>query len=71
MGASDTVPTAARVQSFKTDEDPSFIELLFQYGRYLLISSSRPGTQPSNLQGIWNKDVEPAWEYVFPLHYIL
>ena len=71
MGASDTVPTAARVQSFKTDEDPSFIELLFQYGRYLLISSSRPGTQPSNLQGIWNKDVEPAWEYVFPLHDIL
>ncbi|KAL5707163.1 alpha-L-fucosidase [Ranunculus cassubicifolius] len=59
---SGTVSTAARVKSFKTDEDPSFVELLFQYGRYLLISSSRPGTQPSNLQGIWNKDVEPAWD---------
>ncbi|KAE8674298.1 Alpha-L-fucosidase 2 [Hibiscus syriacus] len=55
------VSTAERVKSFQTDEDPSFVELLFQYGRYLLISS-RPGTQVSNLQGIWNKDIEPAWE---------
>ncbi|KAF9621997.1 hypothetical protein IFM89_029217 [Coptis chinensis] len=58
----DLVSTAERVKSFKVDEDPSLVELLFQYGRYLLISSSRPGTQPSNLQGIWNKDVEPAWD---------
>ncbi|KAE8708266.1 Alpha-L-fucosidase 2 [Hibiscus syriacus] len=56
------VSTADRIQSFQTDEDPSFVELLFQYGRYLLISSSRPGTQVSNLQGIWNKDIEPAWD---------
>ena len=61
-----SITTAERVKSFKTDEDPSLVELLFQYGRYLLISCSRPGTQPANLQGIWNKDVEPAWEYVFP-----
>lgn len=60
----DRVSTAARVKSFKTDEDPSLVELLFQYGRYLLISCSRPGSQPANLQGIWNKDTEPAWEYV-------
>lgn len=60
----EKVSTAQRVKSFKSDEDPSFVELLFQYGRYLLISCSRPGTQASNLQGIWNKDVEPAWEYV-------
>lgn len=58
----DTVSTAERVKSFKTDEDPSLVELLFQYGRYLLISCSRPGTQVANLQGIWNKDIEPAWE---------
>ncbi|XP_057963920.1 alpha-L-fucosidase 2 [Malania oleifera] len=58
----DTVPTAERVKSFRTDEDPSFVELLFQYGRYLLISCSRPGTQIANLQGIWNKDIEPAWD---------
>ncbi|KAM6540827.1 hypothetical protein CsatB_005274 [Cannabis sativa] len=57
-----SISTADRVKSFKTDEDPSFVELLFQYGRYLLISCSRPGTQPANLQGIWNKDVEPAWD---------
>ncbi|GAB4852847.1 Alpha-L-fucosidase 2 [Ancistrocladus abbreviatus] len=57
-----TVTTAERVQSFQTDEDPSLVELMFQYGRYLLISSSRPGTQPANLQGIWNKDVEPPWD---------
>ncbi|KAG1342028.1 putative Alpha-L-fucosidase 2 [Cocos nucifera] len=55
--------TAERVKSFKDDEDPSLVELLFHYGRYLLISCSRPGTQVANLQGIWNKDIEPAWEY--------
>ncbi|KAJ6716536.1 ALPHA-L-FUCOSIDASE 2 [Salix koriyanagi] len=58
----DTVSTAERVRSFKTDEDPSLVELLFQYGRYLLISCSRPGTQVANLQGIWNKDIEPPWD---------
>ncbi|KAL5194914.1 Alpha-L-fucosidase 2 [Glycine soja] len=70
MGGDDTIPTSARVKSFQTDEDPSFVELLFQYGRYLLISCSRPGTQVANLQGIWNKDVEPAWEFVFPSLFI-
>lgn len=62
-----TISSADRVKSFKTNEDPSLVVLLFQYGRYLLISSSRPGTQVANLQGIWNKDVEPPWEYVFLL----
>ncbi|XP_057736450.1 alpha-L-fucosidase 2 isoform X1 [Arachis stenosperma] len=57
-----TIPTSARISSFQTDEDPSFVELLFQYGRYILISSSRAGTQVSNLQGIWNKNLEPAWD---------
>eukprot|EP00268_Persea_americana_P050346 TRINITY_DN5468_c0_g1_i5.p1 TRINITY_DN5468_c0_g1~~TRINITY_DN5468_c0_g1_i5.p1 ORF type:complete len:846 (-),score=155.03 TRINITY_DN5468_c0_g1_i5:324-2861(-) len=56
------VSTAERVKSFKDDEDPSLVTLLFHYGRYLLISSSRPGTQVSNLQGIWSKDIEPAWD---------
>ncbi|KAM0012811.1 putative glycosidase [Helianthus debilis subsp. tardiflorus] len=56
------VPTSDRIKSFKTDEDPSLIELLFQYGRYLLISCSRPGTQPANLQGIWNDKVYPPWD---------
>ncbi|KAM7482455.1 hypothetical protein LguiB_007038 [Lonicera macranthoides] len=58
----ERVSTAERVISFETDEDPSLVELLFQYGRYLLISCSRPGTQVANLQGIWNKDIVPAWD---------
>ncbi|KAJ4837467.1 hypothetical protein Tsubulata_013177 [Turnera subulata] len=62
LNAADTVPTAERVKSFKDDEDPSLIELLFQFGRYLLIASSRPGTQVSNLQGVWNKDLYPPWD---------
>ncbi|MBR3518407.1 MAG: glycoside hydrolase family 95 protein [Lachnospiraceae bacterium] len=41
--------------------DNKLMELYFQYGRYLMISGSRPGTQPLNLQGIWNKDMWPAW----------
>ncbi|KAF3435504.1 hypothetical protein FNV43_RR22593 [Rhamnella rubrinervis] len=61
-GEDDSISTAERVKSFQTNEDPSLVELLFQYGRYLLISSSRPGTRIANLQGIWNKDIEPAWD---------
>jgi len=41
--------------------DPALESLLFQYGRYLLISSSRPGGLPANLQGIWNAELKPAW----------
>ena len=61
----EAASTAERVRSFRKDEDPSLVELLFQYGRYLLISSSRPGTQVANLQGIWNRDIQPPWECVF------
>lgn len=43
-------------------------ELMFQYGRYLLISSSRPGSLPANLQGIWNKDLMPAWDSKFTIN---
>ncbi|XP_031480397.1 alpha-L-fucosidase 2-like isoform X2 [Nymphaea colorata] len=59
---SGLVSTADRVKTFKIDEDPSLVTLLFHYGRYLLISCSRPGTQIANLQGIWNKDIEPPWD---------
>jgi len=58
----DTIPTDLRLLAFMdSPDDPSLISLYTQYGRYLMISASRPGTQPSNLQGIWNKDLEPAW----------
>ncbi|MEP7096460.1 MAG: glycoside hydrolase family 95-like protein [Dokdonella sp.] len=48
--------------------NPNRAELLFHYGRYLLISSSQPGTQPTNLQGIWNVDVRPAWSCNFTVN---
>ena len=57
----DTVPTDHRIVSFKKDDDPALAELLFQYGRYLMISGSRKGGQPLNLQGIWNDLVIPPW----------
>lgn len=51
-----------RVQHFHEGKDVSLAALMFQYGRYLLISSSQPGGQPANLQGIWNKDVLAPWD---------
>ena len=57
----DTVPTDRRIANFKQNDDPKLVELLFQYGRYLMISGSRKGGQPLNLQGIWNDLVIPPW----------
>jgi alpha-L-fucosidase 2 len=54
-------PTDERIRNFQASDDPQLISLLFQYGRYLLIASSRPGTEPANLQGIWNDDLRPPW----------
>ncbi|HEX5690716.1 MAG TPA: glycoside hydrolase family 95 protein, partial [Roseiflexaceae bacterium] len=54
-------PTDQRIRAFGEHDDPQLVTLLFQYGRYLLIASSRPGTQPANLQGIWNKELRPPW----------
>ena len=59
--AAKDVPTDERLKSFPSAPDPSLLALYFQYGRYLLISSSRPGSQPANLQGIWNPLVQPPW----------
>ncbi len=56
-----TLPTDERIRRFQTGDDPALIALLFQYGRYLLIASSRPGGHPANLQGIWNDLVRPPW----------
>jgi alpha-L-fucosidase 2 len=56
------VPTDVRLAARKAGQgDPALEALLFQYGRYLLISSSRAGGLPANLQGIWNQDLKPAW----------
>jgi alpha-L-fucosidase 2 len=53
--------TAERLAAFADTPDPDLVALYFQYGRYLLIASSRPGSQPANLQGIWNELVRPPW----------
>lgn len=57
----EKLPTDERVRRSPDEEDPSLAALYFHYGRYLLISSSRPGTQPANLQGIWNDSLTPPW----------
>ena len=54
-------PTDKRVAEMATNPDPSLLALYFNLGRYLLITSSRPGTQPANLQGIWNAELRPPW----------
>ncbi len=63
LGASPlaTEPTDVRLRAFQDDPDPALAALHFQYGRYLLLSSSRPGGQPANLQGLWNDHLDPAW----------
>lgn len=56
------LPTDERILRFSEGGDPHLATLLFQYGRYLLISSSRSGSQPANLQGIWNESNTPPWD---------
>ena len=56
-----TQTTDRRIKNFVQSDDPSLLALYLEFGRYLLISSSRPGGQPANLQGIWNQDLLPAW----------
>ncbi len=64
LGITDSVknPTDVRLAQFAEGYDPQFPALYFQFGRYLLISSSRPGGQPANLQGIWNDQLMPPWD---------
>lgn len=64
LGSNDAIkkPTNERIRDFKNQFDPQLASLYFQFGRYLLISSSQPGGQPANLQGIWNDMVTPPWD---------
>ena len=64
LGVSDAIqkPTNERISLFSKQFDPQLASLYFQFGRYLLISSSQPGGQPANLQGIWNDMVTPPWD---------
>jgi alpha-L-fucosidase 2 len=60
--------TDVRIAQHASVNDPQFSALLFQFGRYLLISSSRPGTQPANLQGIWNDSMAPPWDSKYTIN---
>ncbi|MEN8250871.1 MAG: glycoside hydrolase family 95 protein, partial [Bacteroidota bacterium] len=68
-GSYDSLATDVRLQRIKDGEtDPGLSELLFKYGRYLLISSSRPGTNPANLQGLWNEHIKAPWNADYHLN---
>ena len=70
LGATEAsaLPTHERMKAHVEGRDPGLAALLFQFGRYLLISSSRPGCRPANLQGIWNESASPAWECKFTVN---
>jgi alpha-L-fucosidase 2 len=61
LGPHSPLPTDQRIVKFQEGRDPGLAALYFQYARYLTIAGSRPGTQPLNLQGIWNPQVIPPW----------
>ncbi|WP_337044465.1 glycoside hydrolase family 95 protein [Emticicia sp. 17c] len=62
------LPTDERLSAFAKGNDPALVSLYFQFGRYLLISSSRAGGQPANLQGIWNGSVNPPWDSKYTIN---
>jgi len=62
------LPTDERLKNFSSSVDPQFVTLYYQYGRYLLISSSQPGGQPANLQGIWNDKLNPPWDSKYTIN---
>ena len=70
LGTSDAMklPTDERIRKFADGGDPQLAALYFQFGRYLLISCSRPGGQPANLQGLWNWQMAPPWESKYTIN---
>jgi len=70
LGVTDAarMPTNERLKNFASGNDPQLVTLYFQYGRYLLISSSQPGGQPANLQGIWNNKMRPPWDSKYTIN---
>jgi alpha-L-fucosidase 2 len=70
LGRSDAMqlPTDERIKNFHNGNDPQLAALYFQFGRYLLISSSRPGSQPANLQGMWNDSMHPPWQSKYTIN---
>lgn len=67
-GKNANLPTNQRLQDFYGSDDMGMVALLYNYGRYLLISSSQPGTQPANLQGIWNDKEYAPWDSKYTIN---
>ncbi len=67
-GANASLPTKARLSSFTGSDDMGMVELMFNYGRYLLISSSQPGGQAANLQGVWNQEHMAPWDSKYTIN---
>ena len=70
LGTTDAakLPTDERLKNFDKADDPQFVTLYYQFGRYLLISSSQPGGQPATLQGIWNNKMYPPWDSKYTIN---
>lgn len=70
LGTSEAaqMPTDERIKNFASGNDPQLVSLYFQFGRYLLISSSQKGGQPANLQGIWNDRMSPPWDSKYTIN---
>ena len=70
LGTTDAakLPTDERLKNFHAANDPQFVTLYYQFGRYLLISSSQPGGQPATLQGIWNNKMFPPWDSKYTIN---
>jgi alpha-L-fucosidase 2 len=66
--AAANLPTDERLKNFNSSNDPQFVTLYYQFGRYLLISSSQPGGQPATLQGIWNNKLFPPWDSKYTIN---
>ncbi len=67
-GKNYDLPTDEQLKNFNATNDPQLVTLYYQYGRYLLISSSQPGGQPANLQGIWNNKLYPPWDSKYTIN---
>ena len=67
-GANASLPTNQRLDSFTGSDDMGMVELMFDYGRYLLISSSQPGGQAANLQGVWNQEHMAPWDSKYTIN---
>ncbi|MBN2589767.1 MAG: glycoside hydrolase family 95 protein [Sedimentisphaerales bacterium] len=62
------LPTDQQIRNFPQSNNPALVTVYFQYGRYLLIGSSREGSQPANLQGVWNSDMSPSWDSKYTIN---